>query len=465
MKFYMARVAKISLIVIVASFLFFKSAGKRSALADSDHDGLIEIKNATMLNNIRYNLAGTSYKTSARDAGNTDGCPAVVNGSGGCNGYELMADIDLLSLLDTNGNGSIDTTMEGIDKNADGDTTDTGEQIIVIDTKTGQDTSWVPIGDNSARTNTSRFTSTFEGNNHTIANLWVNITSSAASDIYAGLFGVTGGVAIIRNVGVISGSIHSSVHSNDKSASSPYSGGLVGWSFNRLMITNSYFSGSGGVSSSSGSTSFSGGLVGRSYNITIMNSYFSGGGSVSSSSDFASYSGGLVGYGRRILTITNSYFSGSGGVSSSSTGKSSDSSHVDSSTSFSGGLVGGGTVVTIINSYFSGSGGVSSKSSKTSRPSYSYSFSGGLVGSSYFSATITNSYFSGSGDVSSSSSSGGLVGHGRHILTITNSYFSGGGGVLLLLLLLLGLLQAVWWVRVLLRVLQIVIGTQTHLKV
>ena len=102
--------------------------------ADSDGDGLIEIYTAEMLDNMHHDLAGTSYKISTSDAGNTDGCPAVANGSGGCNGYELTANIDLLSLLDANGNGMIDTTMEGIDKNANGVTTDAGEQITVIDT-------------------------------------------------------------------------------------------------------------------------------------------------------------------------------------------------------------------------------------------------------------------------------------------------------------------------------------------
>ena len=82
--------------------------------------------------------------------------------------------------------------MEGIDKNADGDTTDIGEQITVIDTTA--DTSWMPIGDNSTNNDTTRFTGIFEGNNHTIANLWVNISSST-NDIYAGLFGVTGGMS------------------------------------------------------------------------------------------------------------------------------------------------------------------------------------------------------------------------------------------------------------------------------
>ena len=131
-------------------------------LIDSDHDGLIEIKNATMLNNMRYDLAGTSYKTSASDGGDASGCPPVVNGGGGCHGYELTVNIDLLSLLDTNGNGMIDTTMEGIDKNADGDTVDPGEKVTVILAviDTTADTSWVPVGDSSS----NAFTGTFEGN-------------------------------------------------------------------------------------------------------------------------------------------------------------------------------------------------------------------------------------------------------------------------------------------------------------
>ena len=388
LKYWMKlRSAKIGLIVIVASFLFFKSTGKSPALADSDHDGLIEIKNATMLHNMRYNLTGTSYKTSARDAGDSSGCPRNR-----CNGYELSADIDLLKLLDKNKNGRIDTTTVGIDKNADKDTKDAGEKVSVIDTGRGKDTSWVPIGDNSTRDDKNRFTGIFEGNNHTIANLWVNIVSSSGG-VYAGLFGMTGGKVTIRNVGVISGSIHSSVHSNDKSADS-ISGGLVGSAGDNVTITNSYFSGSGGVSSF----------------------FFS-----SSSTGKYSSSGGLVGYGD--VTIMNSYFSGSGGVSSSSS--SGPSSYSSSS---SGGLVGKGGTVSITKCYFSGVGGVSSSSSSDD------SSSGGLVGrlSYYSTLSITNSYFSGSGGVSSSSYygsfySGGLVGRligKKVILTIAHSYWN-----------------------------------------
>ena len=347
-------------------------------LVDFDHDGLIEIKNATMLNNMRYELAGTSYKTSASDGGNTDGCPAVVNGSGGCHGYELSVNIDLLDLLDTNGNGKIDTTMEGIDKNADGDTIDPGEKVTVIDITA--DTSWVPVGDNSTGDDTTRFTGTFEGNHHTIANLWVNITPSSGN-AYAGLFGVTGGTVAIRNVGIISGSIHSA------SRRSSSSGCLVGNGGNATVtITNSYCSGTGGVFSSAAASSFSGGLVGKSDMIMITNSYFSGAGGVSSSSKsfFSSSSGGLVGE-IDAGTIMNSYFSGAGVVSSSS-----------DSDSFSGGLVGRvmRMPVSIRHSHFSGVGGVSSFFSVSSSASRRSSFSGGLVGGGSGVVAITNSYWS-----------------------------------------------------------------------
>ena len=273
--------------------------------ADHDGDGLIELYTAEMLNNMRHDLAGTSYKSSARATGNVDGCPNNM-----CNGYELTAHIDLLSLLDTNGNWSIDMKDEAVG----------GKTHEVIDTN--QDTSWMPIGDISAP-----FTGTFEGNNHTIANLWVNISSSQ-NNVYAGLFGVIGGTSVeIRNVGIILGSIYAS-----SSDSISASGGLVGSSSSSLKIENSYFSGAGGVSSFSSSSrlsdsnSASGGLVGSSSSssssLKIENSYFSGVGGVSSSSsssfsDSSSASGGLVGS-SSYSTITNSYFSGADGVSSSS---------------------------------------------------------------------------------------------------------------------------------------------------
>ncbi len=407
-------------------------------MVDSDHDGLIEINNAVMLNNIRYDLAGASYKTSMTQiVGDSSGCPPVVNGSGGCHGYELTANIDLLNLLDKNGNRIIEKMMVGVDKNADGDTDDTGEKLMVIDIGTGKDKSWAPI---------SAFTGTFEGNNHTIANLWVNISSSG-SHVYAGLFGVTGETSVeIRNVGIISGSIYTFLEGSPGVVPESYSGGLVGsgGSSGTVIITNSYFSG-GGVSSSSSSSSsasaaaesYSGGLMGSggsSGTVIITNSYFSGSGGVSSSAASAvasseSYSGGLVGLvdAGSIVSITNSYFGGGGGVSSSSVAS-------DSSSSYSGGLVGLMNTGSITNGYFSGEGVSSSAASDYSSSS---SYSGGLLSSGGSSGTviITNSHFSGGGVSSSSAAaaasesySGGLLSSGGSSGTviITNSYFSGG---------------------------------------
>ena len=188
------------------------------AVVDKDGNGLIEIYNASMLNNICYNLEGTSYKTSPRGQGNRQGCPA-----GGCIGYELARNIDLLHSLDRNGNGRIDTKEITIDKNSDGDTDDAGESVTVIDTD--QDDSWVPIG---ALTQGVRswggFTGFFYGNRYEIQNLWVNIDSADA-----GLFWSLGQRAKKLNVkGLIirSGSLHST----------RCSGGLTSYSGENLHI-------------------------------------------------------------------------------------------------------------------------------------------------------------------------------------------------------------------------------------
>ena len=348
MNFYVARIIKGGLIVVAVSFLFFRCSDtiqnpKPADSSDSDGDGLIDIKDATMLNNMRYNLAGTSYKTSASDAGDASGCP-----NGGCHGYELSADIDLLSLLDANGNGKIDTRI---------------------------DKSWVPIGDIA-----TPFTGIFEGNNHTIANLWVNVSKGTPYDlpngskvtlVVAGLFGVTGSTVTIRNVGIISGSVQSSAHPNSNPVPALYSGSLVGYvipdSF--LIIVNSYFTGTGGISASGHpQRTRAGGLVGGGYftSLTIVNSYFKGEKGVSSST----YAGGLV---SRVpstsnLKIENSYCSGSGDISGSRA---------------AGGLVASvdeeGSL-TITNSIFSGSGEIVSRNLLPS--------SGALVGFIFFNSTI-----------------------------------------------------------------------------
>ena len=57
---------------------------------DADDDGLIEIATEAELNNVRYVLDGSGYKSSATADAISTGCP-----SGGCTGYELTATIAL----------------------------------------------------------------------------------------------------------------------------------------------------------------------------------------------------------------------------------------------------------------------------------------------------------------------------------------------------------------------------------
>ena len=113
---------------------------------DNDGDGLIDIYNIIELNNIRYNLAGTSYKTSSDDTGDTSGCP-----TNGCNGYELIKSIDL--------------SKEGF-------------------------TDWEPVGDNN-----NRFKAIFEGNGNIISNF--NIDKKTFNNV--GLFAVLED-ATVRNL-------------------------------------------------------------------------------------------------------------------------------------------------------------------------------------------------------------------------------------------------------------------------
>ncbi len=391
-----------------------------SVEADSDHDGLIDIYTAEMLNNIRYDLAGSSYKTSNDDAGDSTGCPEVDPPTDPstyrCKGYELMNNINLLSLLDGNDtdpdnpvapNNQIDTIKEDI-----GDTG--GTMVDVLDRE--KDKSWDPIGSFF-----SPFLGTFEGNNHTIDNLWLNPEPPAFGTINHnrpfGLFGVvskTGKTVEIRNVGVISGSTYlEEIPLGVVSTTQIYLGSLIGASYGNVIIMNSYFSGDGGLyctSLHSRSSCYTGGLVGnpKGGSLTIINSYFSGGGGLISKADNESttdptsaVTGGLVGEFEGLnLIIRDSYFSG-GNISSYS--KSRFTNIVGSS---SGGLIGqfnsstSGSKITITNSYFAGEGKISAAYALVTTGKI-YAFVGALIGNvttlarlaASGSVTITNGYW------------------------------------------------------------------------
>ena len=219
---------------------------------DKDGDGLIEICDLEGLNEMRYVLNGSGYRTSPTDTINRTGCPS----GGNCSGFELTKDLDFTN------DDSYRTTANRV-------------IYTVSNYDDDDDSGWQPIGnlDNS-------FSTRFEGNGHTISNLMIN---RSTNDI--GLFGVTVATANIANIGLLDVRI----------TGGRRVGGLVARNFNG-SIANSYVTGS-----VSGNINV-GGLVGTNDGF-IMNSYATG--SVSGNDGV----GGLAGGNGR--SITNSYATGS----------------------------------------------------------------------------------------------------------------------------------------------------------
>ena len=158
---------------------------------------------------------------------------------------------------------------------------------------------FVPIG-NAA----SSFTGTFDGLGRTISNLDINLPTT--NDV--GLFGYTGPGSVIRNVGLVGGSV----------SGASYVGGLVG--ANSGTITNAY------VADNVTGSGDTGGLVGGNSGL-VANSYAVGNVSGSTS---VGYVGGLVGVNNAGGAIATSYAT----------------SKISGSSVFPGGLIGnnGGSV-------------------------------------------------------------------------------------------------------------------------
>ena len=265
---------------------------------DADDDGLIEVGSLAQLDAIRYDLDGdgSSTNSTAYDAAFPNAAPGMGCPSSGCTGYELIANLD----FDTNGDGRTD---------------------IAGDTYWNGGAGWLPIG------RSSRFSATFEGNNHTIANLYINRGAGDLISQYQGigLFGNTGAGSVFRRVGLVSvnvtgygdhfvaGSLAGRSRStitesfSTGNLTSHEAGGLVGYSFG--AITRSYSAGS--VTSNlvvlqQGSfVGGTGGLVGHNEG-TITDSYSAS----SVSSNFSSGAGGLVGANQSGGAVSRSYAAG-----------------------------------------------------------------------------------------------------------------------------------------------------------
>ena len=278
---------------------------------DRNDNGLIEIDSLLDLHYMRYNLKGTSYKTSSTTSvGNSFGCPDRV-----CEGYELMQDLDFDGGDDDGG------TWSGNDD--EGYTLDSddhhGDYFPVASGAGG----WLPIGNR-----TNPFAAVFDGNGHSISNLAIRRSET----FYVGLFGRTGAAAVIRNIGLVDNLADYSGSSNND----VYIGGLVGSQFGG-SITASYATGaaaggagsndlvgvlvgwqSGGSITASyatgaavggdGDEDYVGGLVGALFGGSITASYATG--AVGGGDGDEDYVGGLVGWQSSAGSITASYATG-----------------------------------------------------------------------------------------------------------------------------------------------------------
>ena len=249
-----------------------------AADVDIDDDGLIEISTLQQLDLMRYDLAGTSLN------GDSTGCPAT-----GCNGYELVNDLD----FDTNGNGVADAGDE-FWNNGEG---------------------WVPVGSSA-----NNFESKLYGNGYKILNLYINrlysdniglfgvVKNSTLDSIILENISVLGDEYVAAVVGIANSSdITSCEVSGSITSRNSVVGGVAGW------LLNSSLDGCAvnGSVQSLGENSYwalAGGIAGDGFNSTIDTSEFHG--DVSATNGSSRYVGGLIGLMTQNVTLTNSYASG-----------------------------------------------------------------------------------------------------------------------------------------------------------
>ena len=191
---------------------------------DKDNDGLIEICDLEGLNEMRYQLDGTGYKTtdSAIVAAITTGCPST------CTGFELMRDLDFMD--DTSYRASTETNK------------------VMWTSGEG----WEPVGSATHVGSGVRVRFVFNSNGYTISNLRINRPIDAPGVGFFGRFAGRIDNIRLKDVNV---------------SASNVTGGLVGWNIDG-NIRNAYVSGT-----IRGSQNRVGGLVGNISGGSIINSY------------------------------------------------------------------------------------------------------------------------------------------------------------------------------------------------
>ena len=325
---------------------------------DTDDDGLIEISNLTQLDAVRNDLDGDGMVEpgggffrvpGGNPAAYAAAFPEAVEGMGcgaldGCFGYELLANLD----FDTDGSGA-----PGAD-----------------DAYWNDGAGWEPIGGagSGGIININPFRATFEGNGHTIANLFIKTDAGKNAGLFAYARSESGEYSVIRHLALIDAEV-----TGNRAV-----GGLVGR--NGGMIAACHVTGRvAGVR-------LVGGLTGYNNGAVI-------GSAVTADVEAGNSVGGVAGnnYGVILHTYATGRVRG---------------------TYWVGGLAGGNWSATIAASFATG-------------PVEGYSRVGGLTGENGH--TITASYATGS--VSGSSRTGGLVGYNTDVAfhhgVIDGSYATG----------------------------------------
>ena len=190
-------IAAVLIAALVVAIAFGVATDSHTAQAKSHDDPtLINITSDTQLNAIRYDDNGdgvvditngdeeTAYEDafSAADRACTDG---GENGGNVCAGYELMVDLNLAKDY-------------------------------------GAPDGWTPI---------STFSGTFDGNGHTISNLFIDSTDSGDADV--GLFATLGSDGVIENLSV-TGTVTAKV---DRQCHRGRLGGRELWHYRDIHIT------------------------------------------------------------------------------------------------------------------------------------------------------------------------------------------------------------------------------------
>ena len=407
--------ASASLILVVllliwgANGLSYVSSQEGNVDYDTDDDGLIEVSYLEQLEALRYDLDGEGLDLPNRRFPGAEpgyGCPIAglrQKNVRKCRGYELTRPLDFLdpaSYASNSVNPEWTEHTEGYGWHPIGSGS----------VKNG----WHPIGSGWVKKRglaAYGYQATFDGNGHTISNLFIKYTIETTSPRVSGLFGLTGETSEIKRIGL----------DNVNVTGPAYVGGLVG--VNGGRITESYVTGSMILEYPDGRSRVdrsgrplperkvqgyrSGGLVGVNYG-RISDSHaivaVSGAGSL----------GGLAGVNDHNAVIINSY--------------------ADSSVSGSfrlGGLAGYNSGE-VIYSYATGAvtarerGPGGSHITRRLHNRYGLKDIGGLVGINLDGGRITGSYATGAVAGNRNRNVGGLVGRNlRKDGRITGSYATG----------------------------------------